>query len=342
MAEKAKAKPKKFRKVLKEENSSTSSDSSIDISSQAIKESIKADLKQAEITVSQNLSAEDIKLNWKNARELVENFDPVPWYIWRLSNFALGGAGEIRPHYHGMIFALKKLLIRAAKDPDMGSGSSLDVANSEDVKKAVHFLKSDVFAAAAIVHSVGRKLKQKEFEKIWKPILEEALLRTRIGFILGKFDRKFGPGRGMLAGFATRAGLAIQVAMGTFDQARHTIERIAEGDSIQKIGREIYNSEPLQVSAMLMIAAGIGRDASLGIMAAAAPDLIKLDEISAEQKKWRAALLVIDKIRTGDFMEIAENEWATLGISMNSDLDPIRNEIRQVTRRGHGWGWLGE
>ncbi len=304
----------------------------------AVEQSIKEELSTFEGAALSNISSADNRVNWTNSRQTVETFNPVPWYIWRLVNFAIGGAGEIRSYDHGMVFALKRLLLRAAQDPEV-TGMTEECRNT---REAVSRLAPDVFAAISIVHSIAKKIRGKKFDRISKPILEEAILRTRIGFSLGSKLKSFGRGRGMLAGFAGRAGLAVQIAQGTFEQATETLERIAAGQSIQRIGREVYQAEPLQVSAMLLVASGCGRDAAYGVMAVAAPDLVGQMGLNEEQERWRTALRVMEEIRAGNLNGIPEVDWKLLGCETTEETMSLRSEIRQVTRRGHNWSWLGE
>lgn len=308
------------------------------ISEAVVEQSIKEELSSVEGAVLSNISSSDNRLNWSNSRLTVESFKPVPWYIWRLVNFAIGGSGEIRAYDHGMVFALKRLLLLAAHDPEL-SGDSAECRNT---REAVMRLAPDVFAAIAIVHSVSKKIRGKKFDRIAKPILEEAILRTRIGFSLGSKLKNFGRGRGMLAGFAGRAGLAVQISQGTFEQATETLERIAAGQSIQRIGREVYQAEPLQVSAMLLVASGCGRDAAYGVMAVAAPDLVGQMGLNEEQERWRTSLRIMEEIRAGNLNGIPESDWKLLGCENSEEMMTLRSEIRQVTRRGHNWSWLGE
>ncbi len=330
--------PKKERpKKTAFEVTYTSSVSPIDEETE-IEKNIRKELEEAEEKAASYISSHDHKQNWKNSRLTVEQFKPVPWYIWRIVNHTLGRAGKIKSFDLGMVFALRKLLILTAQDPDIIERG----AEITDPQEAVRVLPPDVFCACAIIHAIGRKLKTKQFERIWHPILEEALLRTRIGYSLGRHLKGFGPGRGMLAGFAGRVGLAIQIATGTLEQAKDTIDKIAEGGSIQRIGREVYRSEPLQVSAMMLIASGCGRDGAYGIMAVAGEDLISVDELTDDQKRWRTALLMLEQIRGGNLSDIPDQLWEDLGYSSIEQIRTARAEIRQVTRRGHAWSWMVE
>ena len=303
-----------------------------------VTENIKKDLRQVQESVVRGVTSQENRIYWDRARLTVEGFRPIPWYIWRLSNFTLGKEGEIRTFGYGMVFALDKLIHLVGSDPEM-CGSREKIDNPQEV---IQSAKPDVFAAAAIIHSVCQRFKDRQFKRIWRPILEEAILRTRIGFSLGLRDKAFSSGRAMLAGFAGRAGLAIQIATGTLEQATEALERVATGDSIQRIGIDIYSCEPLQISAMLLIACGCGRDAAYGVMSVASPDLAPENSLTDTQKRWRSALLITEAIRTGDYALVNKGNWAHLGFQNEEDIFAFRSEIRQISRRGHTWGWLSE
>ncbi len=272
--------------------------------------------------------------SWTVARSTVERFQPVPWFIWRLTNFVLGRPGTINRVSDGLVLGLRRLLFAAASDSTLGIGEKVN-----DVRRALQVLPSDVVAATAVIHAVCRRLGSRQFERIWRPILEDALVRAQIGHAVGSHVQGFGAGRGMLAGFAGRAGLVIQIASGELEQARRALELLATGVEIRDVGLRLYSCEPLQVSAMTLSAAGVGRDAAIGT-ASYASGLTGGGRHVAEQKRWLATFTVIEHLRMGTVSRVEEEHWMMLGFQDDSSRDEIMAVAKRAIRRGHGWGWI--
>ena len=55
-------------------------------------------------------------------------------------------------------------------------------------------LPSDVVAASSVIHAVCRRLGTRQFERIWRPILDDAILRARIGYLVFLVFSSSGPG----------------------------------------------------------------------------------------------------------------------------------------------------
>lgn len=300
--------------------------------------------KQLEKTVRETeeavLGIQDVSTNpklaksWSRTADLVADFQPAPWFIWRLVNFVLGRSEQTATVAEGLVFGLRRMLFAAAADPQFGNGEK-----ATSVRKALKVVDSDVIAATALILAVSRRLSaKKELERIWRPILDDALLRTRIGFLVGFCDDEFGAGRGMLAGFSGRAGLAVLVAVGDESQGRNALELMASGTSVREVGLEVYDCEPAQVSAMILSAGGLSRDAAFGTASYATRE--PLENVKNDhQLKWLAAYTICDRVRTGAFDDVAEEMWEALMIE-SVDRETLRDEVRKYIRRGHGLNWI--
>lgn len=270
---------------------------------------------------------------WEIAKSMVAKFKPVPFVIWRLSNYVFGTAGQVNRISEGMVFGLKKLILAAASDEVMGEGKKV-----LDQRKALEIVPSDALAATAVIYAVCRRLGNMDFERIWRPILEDALLRARIGWELGMLSAHFDPGRAMLAGFAGRSGLALQIATGKLEQARRSLELLATGAEIKEVGLRLYGCEPLQVSAMLLSASGCGRDAAFGTVSFATNEIVQIE--NDEQRKWLAAFTVCEFAREGKIDLALEDTWRVLGVS-DASIEAFGITAKKIVRRGHGWDWMG-
>ena len=281
-----------------------------------------------------NANAEESR-SWEKARQVVAGFKPVPFFIWRIANFVLGKPGHINEISEGMLFGLRRLLFAVASDELLGKGEKVN-----NVREALRIVPSDVVAASSVIHSLCRKLANQQFERIWRPILDDALLRARIGYMVGKHRKEFGAGRGMLAGFAGRVGIVILIATGELEQARQALELLATGMSIKKVGLTIYGCDPLQVSAYVLSAAGCGRDAALGVAGFSMSDFIDRLGDSPEQLTWIAAFVICEQVRLMKVEEIDKRLWENMLIQSQEQQIQLVGEVKKLLRRGHGWGWF--
>ena len=273
---------------------------------------------------------------FERAQQIVLEFVPVPWFVWRLSNFVFGKAGKPNKAGEGLTLGLNKLILNAASDRVLGRSG--EITKTRD---ALKILRSDVLAAASVIQSISRKLKTKNNEKIWAPLLDDAMIRAHIGFFVGQLNQEFSPGRGMLAGFAGRLGLIILLATGNQLDAEQAMLLLAEGRSIRAVGEKIYGIDPLQISALTLSVCGCGKDASFGTMAYARFDENKSDtDISFEQQQWLAAYTITDAYRTSQQEKVPELLWHVLGFREESDKTDLEELVKILIRKGHGWDWM--
>lgn len=276
--------------------------------------------------------------SWQHARDIVQQFRPVPWFIWRLSNFALGKSGTNRSLSEGMVFGLRRLMFAAASDPSLGKGEKVS-----SVRQALEIVPSDVVAAVAVLYAVNKRLSSSQHERIWRPILDDAILRARLGLMIGARDESFGAGRAILAGYAGRCGLAILIAQGQLEQARSALEMLATGSEIKKVGFSIYECDPLQVSALTLTAAGCGRDAAFGTVSYSIEPQFRtsISGESEEQQRWLSAFSVIEALRAGKLNEVSWPFLERYQLTDPQEQEEILADAKKIIRRGHGWNWLG-
>lgn len=233
-----------------------------------------------------------------------------------------------------MVLGLRRLLFAAASDPLIGEGRKVN-----DMRKAMSILSSDVIAALGVIHAISKRLATRQFERIWRPILDDALMRAQLGYLVGEQNRAFGAGRGMLAGFAGRCGLAIIIAEGDLEQARGALEMLASGKSIKEVGIAVYKCDPLQVSAMALSASGCGRNAAFGTVSYSVQDSMSIIE-NDEQMAWLAAFTANEGIRSGAPETIDEKYWRVLNFKGEEEVKGLLEVTQTLIRNGHGWNWL--
>lgn len=275
-----------------------------------------------------------IHKSWLCARDLVQDFQPVPWVIWKLSKYAIGTNEKINKLFEPSVLGLRRLLFAAASDRVLGAGEKI-----ADVRAALEVLPSDVVAAVAVLHGLCRRLHSFPNERFWKPVLEDALLRAHLGFYVGQVTEDYGPGRGMLAGFAGRIGFAVLLASGSADSALKAQEKLASGGDLQEITLGVYGIDHLHVGALIMSAAGCGRDAAFGIVAFASHDQ-RRNAGNTFQLRWLSCIALIDGIRMGTIESVDQGYWDELGFSKEADRNDLLELARMAIRRGHGWNWI--
>jgi hypothetical protein len=306
-------------------------------SADAFANQIHTDLDQTEVDIR---SLPEIKLSKSAdeslliAKELVKEFQPVPQFIWRIAHFTMGRAGKINKLSDGNLYGLKKLVLAIGKDPVLGKNTSMLTTRA-----VVDAVPSDVIAATAVIHALGRRLQGRDFQAVWRPILDDALMRAGIGYFVGTMSEEFGPGRGMLAGFAGRIGLAVLIATGSSDRAQNSIALLAGGKPIEEVAIELYGCDPLHVAAMILSAAGCGRESVLGIASYNMSETSR-SKLSTAQKYWLAALTITEKVRSGDLAAIPDADWELMGYDVVEERSELSEIVTTLKRRGHGWDWM--
>jgi hypothetical protein len=309
-----------------------------DVGESQFEASVEQDLAETEGIAQQAIAADPQSLeatSWQRAREVVKGFKPVPWFIWRIANYVLGKPGDVRPLSEGALFGLRKLICGIASDPSIGSGESVTTT-----RRALEVVPHDVIAAGAVIHAICRRLGGRDFERIWRPIIDDAILRAHIGFMVGEQCPDFGGGRGMLAGFAGRSGLAVLIGCGTKEQAQAALEGLAAGGDIATVGLKVYGCNPLQVSAMLLSASGVGKDAAFGSVSYAIIDRAGAVLTNQEQQRWLAAFAIAEALRMNRPEGIAPGWWAALDLSDPGEQTELIERTVPLIRRGTHWGWL--
>jgi len=272
--------------------------------------------------------------SWKVATNLVKKFRPVSWFLWKIIRSVYGRINVTGKPDYIMFDACENLMRAAALDPILGRGQK-----NEDMslKDAVHSIGEDVGAAICLIHGVCRRISQTLPERMWRPIIDDALFRAYIGYLVGAHNASFGFGRGMLAGFAGRCGLAVQIASGEVSQAKKALEGLAMGMEMARIGLNIYGSDPLQISAMTMIAAGCSSDSAVGI-SSYSYNADKVD-ISSSAFMWLAAFDIAEHLRMNNFQAIQKRYFEAFNMT-NSDAQALKQQVLNLQGKGHGWSWI--
>lgn len=298
-----------------------------------VSKQIAKDLQKA----SRDLVAETGQLNWERAQQVVNQFRPVPWVMWVIIRSVFGKHDD--PTSPMTFSYVRPLIFRALEDDVLGFRRKPVTKRKPLLSDVVLALGDEVAAAICFIHSVSRRVSSAMSERSSQPILDDALLRAHIGYFLGQRVMDFGPGKGMLAGFAGRSGLSILVAAGGPARAKNALEKLAAGTSIQDVGEQIYRCDPLQVSAMALTAGGCSRDAAMGVAAFSTP-AAKIER-GSEQERWLAAFSIIENLRVGSLEKITPRHWAVFGID-EQDRQGLAQDVRQIQRRGHGWSWMSQ
>lgn len=274
---------------------------------------------------------------WRVATGIVNRFRPVPWLLWVMIRGVYGRSAEVGTPDAMSFSAIEKLLIQAATDRTLGKPQDKENPRTINLQAALSTLGMDVAGALCFIHAVCRRVSTSITDKVSRPILDDALLRTHIGYHVGSLSPNCGAGRGMLAGFSGRSGLAILIGSGTLEQGQKALTGLASGVEISKVCSDVYGCDPLKVAALSLIAGGCSRDIAYGIASFSSKTKDVLP--GTEQFRWLALFTVIEHLRMGRNDQITDEYWHELGY------DPARRAelaeaIQQSQRRGHGWKWI--
>lgn len=275
---------------------------------------------------------------WQNAAAIVEKVKPVPWLLWVQIRAVYGNTSQAAAPSAQAFSNVTNLILKAAEDPNLKRGKS-EKKEALSLTQAVEEIGVDVAASVCLLHAICRRVATGVSERVWRPIVDDALLRASIGYVVGECAPEFGPGRGMLAGFAGRCGLAVQIASGSLDDAQQALSGLAAGVEIGEVCRDVYGCDPLQVTALSLIAGGCSRDIAMGIAAYNSSDKKVLP--GTEQYLWLKLFTVIEEIRMGFQGNVTEEDWAVLEIPAGVQVE-IAQRTRKIQRRGHGLRWITE
>lgn len=277
----------------------------------------------------------DISPTWVRATEIIKTVRPIPWAFWGLIRSVWGSQNPHREIVDSSHFTVvEKLVLRAAGDPDLTLGPVKGKRQFTDFYNAVG---PETTASLCFIHAVCKRVSVSLQERVFKAIIDDALLRARLGVVLSQLSPKVSTGAGLLVGFSGRAGLAIQLASGTEASASEALKSLATGQSISSTGISVYGCDPLQVGALALIAGGCNKQIATGISAidGKREDVL----VGSPQYDWMLYFNTIEQMRIGrlDSMSPAELEYLAIGDEAKKDLAA---NSKLAFRSGHNFDWL--
>jgi hypothetical protein len=275
--------------------------------------------------------------SWRVAAETVARFRPVSRIMWVMIRAVYGRSGPPAKKIDSMTFSnVRPLIMSAATDRTLGKQQAPNEP-LPSLDDAVQLITPDVAAAVCLIHAVCRRISKTMSERVWRPIIDDALLRAHMGYLTGKESRTFSAGRGMVAGFCGRAGLAILICSGKAEQAQEALGGLATGVDMGEICKKVYGCDPLQVAAMTVVNSGCSREIAVGIASFSQREAAVLS--GSEQDRWLAAFSVVEHLRMNRKDAIDSDSWLVLGYSEPQKQELMR-KIQNVQRKGHGWSWM--
>jgi len=270
--------------------------------------------------------------SWVSADKLVKEFNPISWSLWRLTSFIMSRGLHVNTVPASMLLGYLRFLKWVGADPTLGVSVELK-RNS----LAAQHLKSDVIAATLFIHSVSCRLHPRPLKNIWGGMLDDALLRARIGAELGKYATEFSTGRCLIAGFAGRVGMITLIAMGTHQQAARTLQALARGADIVQTGLDVYSIDPFHVTANIMLRGGLGIDAAIGILAFGNSAFVPTNDV---QRKWMSIARIIEISRTAAYGRLNAEDWEQANLLDSEKREDYKDQVKVIIRKGHGWPWM--
>jgi hypothetical protein len=292
---------------------------------------------QKSASTSENNIPASLDRSWARAREILESCEPVISPIRRICETTLGDSTRIHPIREGAIIPVRNIVVACGQDSILAAEAAGDRARLS-AREVLEKIPSDVIAAALVLHSVGRRVMNRHLEAIWRTFLDEGLNHAAIGYAVGRGSPEFGAGRAMLSGFSSLAGLAMIVADGSEEQASGLLERLQRGTSLRNACLIVYQVDPIHVGALVVLAAGCGLSACMGI-GGCANFQPRPPEDEAELLWWGTHLL-IDQLATRELQKISEILWDIVGIKEALAQKNIFDFVQSVLRGEHSWGWL--
>lgn len=272
--------------------------------------------------------------SWSIATEIVKKVKPVPWTFWVLIRAVWGGVDKGKVVIDSTHFSVvDQLVLRAAQDEEL---AILNTQKKNQLGGAFNALGPHTIASLCFVHAVCKRVAGLLPERVYKAIIDDALLRARLGVILSKFSPKVSVGAGLLVGFSGRAGLAVQLASGTGEQAADALRSLAKGSDISSTGRSVYGCDPLQVGALSLISGGCSQQMATGISTFGNKESVV---IGTQQYDWMMYFDFIEQMRVGKLDNVSEADCSYLAISLN-DIEDMQQCAKQAFRMGHDFEWL--
>lgn len=187
--------------------------------------------------------------SWGIAADRVRRFASWPRYMWNLIHETV--AAPVPPH--GVTPAVLAPFRRLAKAIEM----------DEDLKQYSGY---DLVGACAFLAFVSREVKRSEYKMLLGPLWDDALIDFHLGMKFAEDLNSNGFGRGALAGLAIRLGIACQICTAESEEVSKFIFKSSEGKGLQDVAREVFSSDPCQVSSLIFASSGCGRDAVDGCL----------------------------------------------------------------------------
>lgn len=278
------------------------------------------------------VEAPELTRSWIRSKVLLKEFPPVSWTVWRLCKFVFGQSKGASVPPVGLLMGTNKIMGSLCMNEVLGVGEPM-----ESLGKATSDLDPSIIGATLVLHNICRRLSTKELKNVWATMLDDALVRARIGLELSRGNVDFTLGRGMLAGFSGRIGMVVLIASGNHQQAYQCLQRLATGGLFKEVGMEVYGIDPNHVTAQILILSGLGQDPAIGTLAFGNE---KFKVTKEEQNLWRAAMVIIDASRMLQYEKVTEEDWERFDLPSGEKRERFCSLVKGITRKGHDWDFL--
>jgi hypothetical protein len=273
--------------------------------------------------------------SWVTAEEILDKFQITPFSVKRIANLSLGCNDRIfvppATLFLGHELALKWLQF------DEHISAEKDLSTCSDIKSLIDNCGADVVVVCLVIHSICRGLAKQPLRRIWSAMLDDALIRARIGYLVASNRECFGAGRGMLVGLISRIGLAILLATGGQQRATKTLKLLAEGRLVKEATYSCYGCDSLYLSALILLNYGLGQDATLGILSYGSSYFKPVNEY---QEDWHDCFIIVEMAKMGVFEKIPETILQRFNLDSARKLGLFRKNVQEIIRNGHKLQWI--
>lgn len=213
----------------------------------------------------------------------------------------------------------RRILMAISSDTMLGVGGE----PIKDARRATLLVRSELLGACIILRQIVAGLNGRQFEAAWKPYVEEAVIRARLGCIVSAATPAVSKASSILCTALPYLGVALQVAAGDAEQKDRFLRKLSQGDELFGAIKQIYACDPTNEILALLSDWGIAEEViSSGLVRGDVGNLLNL----------------VDALRHETIKIEDKKHLLILGITASEDSLVIA--ARAAIREGYRWNWL--
>src|SRR5690606_24798089 len=134
----------------------------------------------------------DVSPTWVIATDIVKKVRPVPWAFWVLIRSVWGEKNPDKISIDSSrSTGVESLILKAVEDKELLIAPLVKTTQYAECFRA---LGPQTIASLCFIHAVCKRVSLGLQERVFKAIIEDALLRARLGVVLSQFSPKLSIG----------------------------------------------------------------------------------------------------------------------------------------------------